>query len=218
MAARIPAIVHNGTTTLYPIYGDPHTHISTLVVGSGKPNFGETLPYTALDVTVSASDVVGIGTYNVDGGTTLEFLHGVEPGQKIELNGSIDPVHLTIDDPGAFHGHVDMNYFYPTNGGPFFKTPPGAEQITIAMSMLGRAVDSYNYHDDMLMLWSGKRVVQSLSLTVHDPFGITVQKAKGWIVVSANDRTSHGVPLDSHGITLNRPDAQITGFMPLHHV
>jgi hypothetical protein len=213
MVARIPTLVHNGTTTLYPVFGAPNTHQSTFIVGSGKTaTGGETLPYTALDVTVRASDVVGIGTCNVDGGTSLEFMHGVEPGQKIELNGFLTPVNLRIDDPGAFHGHVDMNYFLPTNGGPFFKTPPGAEQITIAMSMVGRAVDSYNYHDDMLMLWSGKRVVQSLSLTVHDPYGITVQNAPGgWIIVSANDRTHHGVSI------LGSTDTNF-GTMPVHHV
>ena len=65
--------------------------------------------------------------------------------------------------------------------------------------MVGRAVDSYSYHNDMLKLWSHNRVVQTLNLTVHDPYGITVQAAPGaWIFVSANDRTNHGIPfLDS---------------------
>jgi hypothetical protein len=54
------------------------------------------------------------------------------------------------------------------------------------MQLVGRAVDSYSYHNDMLKLWNHDRAVEALSLTVSSN-GITVQRApSGWIYASAN--------------------------------
>ena len=204
MVARIPTIIHNGTTNITPTFHDP---VTTYIIDpgitpqGGKYNGGVFSYYTTTD-TVNAS-VIGQGLYNVNSGGVLEFLHDVGTGQKVELNGSVTPVALRLDDPAEFHGHVDMNYQMPS--GFFLKSPPGTEQISVAMQMIGRAVDSWSYHSenhaDILQLWSGKRVVESLGLTVkalgpntNDPYGFTVQRAPGgWIYVSANDRSHHGL-------------------------
>ncbi len=119
---------------------------------------------------------------------------------------------LSLPDPADFHGHVDM-----TGGGFSPKAP--IEKVDVAMSMVGRAVDSYSYHNDMLTLWYHNRPVQQLSLTVHDPYGITVQAAKGgWIVASLNVNYTPGnaTPVIHHGLPLNYPSTVISGAMPVH--
>jgi hypothetical protein len=154
-----------------------------------------------------SADALGFGTYRVNWGVTLEFLHRVGTGQTINLAGAPDgaqfPSALLIDDPANFHGHVVMNYLKP---GP----QQASEAIEVGISMLGHAVDSYSYHNDMLKLWLGNKVVETLNLTVHDPYGITVQGAPGpYIFVSANDRTSHGISF------LNSPPSFYPA-MPVH--
>jgi len=212
MVTHIPTLIHNGTTNITPTFSDP---VTTYLVGPGVTPQGGVykggvFSYNTETDTVNA-DVIGRGIYNVNNGGVLEFLHSVGPGQKVELNGGLSPVELRLDDPAEFRGHVDMNEFVPTNGGPFLKTPPGYQQISIAMSEVGRAIDSYSYKNDMLSLWSGKHVVQTLSLTTNDPYGITVQNAPGgWVFVSANDRSNHGISF------LNIPASQWTP-LPVHH-
>jgi hypothetical protein len=139
-------------------------------------------------------NVVGHGTYVVGTGATLSFLYGVDGGQTIALSnhptaGAYVANALIIDDPMDFHGHVDLSYVTPPPG-----APAANEQSNIGIPMVGVAIDSYSYHNDMLKLWFQDKVVESLHLTVHDPYGITVQAAPGaWIFASANTATQHGI-------------------------
>jgi hypothetical protein len=183
MAAQIfPTLIHNGPTTLVT----REAHLRPDQIHEASYNI--------------TSDVLGNGTYNVMAGATLGFIHLVNTGQTINLWGEPDganlPSALLISDPSDFQAHVVMNYTKPLNF--HGQQPPGSEAIEVGISMLGRAVDSWSYHtenhSDTFQLWSGKRVVESLHLTVNDPYGITVQAAPGgWIYVSANDRTQHGI-------------------------
>jgi hypothetical protein len=167
---------------------------------------------------IISDNVVGLGSYIVASPTPLTFLHGVGGGQTIVLNADNSAFigarvsELSLPDPADFHAHVEMW------GGGF--TPKGGlEKVDVAMSMVGRAVDSYSFKNDMLTLWNHNRPVQQLSLTVHDPYGITVQAAKGaWIVVSLNVNYSPGdaAPDIHHGIPLSYPSAVIGSGMPLH--
>jgi hypothetical protein len=163
-------------------------------------------------------NVVGLGTYIVASPAPLAFLHSVGGGQTIVLNAWAREFagsrvsELSLADPADFHGHVVMN------GGDFV-AKGGLEKVDVAMSMVGRAVDSYSYKNDMLTLWNHNRPVQQLNLTVHDPYGITVQAAKGaWIVVSLNVNYAPGdaAPAISHGLPLSYPSTVIGGIMPVH--
>lgn len=173
-----------------------------------NPNY-ELLPTqpTVYDIT---PNVNGSGAYIVNEGVELEFLHGVGAGQTIKLNaGWHTPTGLMLDDPVDFHGHIEINYKQPS--GYFLSAKPGTEQVSIAMQMIGQAVNSYSYHNDMLKLWSGNHVVQQLNLTVHDPYGITVQANQGSIVISANDRSNHGIDFDGF-----QGGSRHYGIMPVH--
>jgi hypothetical protein len=191
-----PTLIHNGITFVTP-YPTPNYTYDTI-----------------------NDNITGFGTYviNANGQSQLSFLHGVAAGQNIIMNGSYvtnassNPVReeVVIGDPKNFHGHINMNYVEIPQVMPWRKAPPGWEQLDIAINMLGRAVDSYSYKNDMLSLWSGSHVVQTLSLTVRDPYGITVQAAPGpYIFISANDRTNHGLGF------LNQPPNYWPG-MPVH--
>ena len=199
MVARIPTTVHNGITFVTPY------------------------PTTNYTYDTINDNITGFGTYviNANSQSQLTFLHGVAAGQTINMNGNYitnpgpnSPIRsvreeLVINDPKNFHGHINMNYVDMPPVLPWRKAPPGWEQLDIAINMLGHPVDSYSYKNDMLSLWSGNHVVQTLSLTVHDPYGITVQSTHGPdIFVSANDRTNHGIAF--------YPSVQIGGIMPVH--
>ena len=207
MVNRISTTIHNGTTNIEPTSQDPTTiyFVDPGITPQGGKYNGGVYSYHSTTDTVNAS-VIGQGIYNVNEGGVLQFLHDVGPGQKVELNGGVNPVALRLDDAAHFRGHVDMNYLM---SGGFLKSSPGTEQIEVAMSVVGGAVNSYSYKNDMLSLWSGNHVVQTLSLTVHDPYGITVQSApSGWVIVSANDRNNHGVDFSG--------SMRHNGIMPLH--
>jgi hypothetical protein len=175
MTAQIPTIVHNGTTTL---------------------------PYQTF-IDISASNVVGSGTYIVSPVANLVFMHGVGGGETISLSNVgakgiyTHPANeLVIGDPANFHGHVNLTYIKPIPGAPI---PDIASQPSNIVLDMASQVDSYSYKNDMLKLWLGNKVVETLNLTVHDPYGFTVQKPVGVagfndVVVSANTADgTHGV-------------------------
>ena len=157
---KIPTLIHNGTTV---------TPSNT---------------YDDID-----GNVVGHGMYVVSAGATLDFLYGVGRGQHIVLSNQhpgevYGASSLAINDPADFHGKVDLSYVAPPPGAP------AAEQSNIGLLMVGQSADSFSLKNDMLKLWSGDQVVETLKLTVHDPYGITVQGAPGgWIFASANTPT-----------------------------
>jgi hypothetical protein len=133
--------------------------------------------YTPDQPTLINDNVIGLGTY-IDESPKLTFAHYVGYGQTINIGGNRE--ELDILDPGDFHGHVIMSVGFVA------KAPIGYEQKEVGMQLVGRAVDSYSYHNDMLKLWNHDRVVDALSLTTG-PNGITVQRApSGWIYASAN--------------------------------
>jgi hypothetical protein len=147
-------------------------------------------------------DVVGHGTYTVSANTTLKFLYGVGAGEEIVLSnehpgGIYREAVVVINQPSRFHGEIDLTYKTPL-GPPTPATHPGLfEQphIDLYMASMNVIVDSYSYKNDMLKLWQGNRVVDTLKLDVHDPYGFTVQEMTGWVTISANTETTHGINL-----------------------
>jgi hypothetical protein len=141
-----------------------------------------------------ADNVVGHGTWDVTPGATLDFLYGVSSTETINVSNHMGNAwgasHLDINDPADFHGQVDLAYVAPPKGAP------AAEQSSVGMQLVGVHFDSYSYAHDMLSLWLGKTVVETLKLAVADQYGITVQcAAGGWTFVSANTATQDGLAL-----------------------
>ena len=69
------------------------------------------------------------------------------------------------------------------------------QQSSIGLIMLTQAVDSFSYKNDLLKLWSGNQVVDTLKLDVHDQYGFTVQgqTTGGAVAISTNTPTLHGI-------------------------
>ena len=138
--------------------------------------------------------MIGHGKYVVSAGATLDFIYGVNDGQTIKLSnkhpgGVYGAASLAINDPRDFHGKIDLTYKDPPPGAP------AMEQSNIGLLAVGLGgVDSYSLKHDLLKLWYGNKVVDTLDLTVHDPYGVTVQAAPGgWIFISANTPTAQGI-------------------------
>ncbi len=160
------------------------------------PHNGVTDIPTGPPVDVGA-DVVGNGLYIVEAKATLCFLYSVGPGQTVLLSnkhpgGTYGASQLVVDQPFGFLGQVDLQYVKPPPHAPAMANEQST--INLLMSWDAKGWDSYSYKNDMLKLWSGPSVVDTLRLQVADPYGITVQKAPGaWAVISANTASLHGV-------------------------
>jgi len=141
-----------------------------------------TLSYDS-DVRVS-QDVLGTGSSAVTQGASLVFLGAVGPGQTVSVSNTtvFGSGRLIIDNPNEFHGAVDLTYI------------PGAGAGVPQIDLLGLTrADSYSYHNDMLSIWSGKSVIETLRLATSTPYGFTVQLTKCGVSVIA-DTANHSFP------------------------
>jgi hypothetical protein len=143
-----------------------------------------------------ADNVTGTGMWAIGAGATLDFLYGVSSGQTVQVSnyhprwGAWGASQLDINDLKDFHAQVNLSYVAPPKGAP------AAEQSSVGLQLVGVHFDSYSYAHDMLSLWSGKTVVETLRLAVADQYGITVQCSSGaWTFVSANTPTQDGLAL-----------------------
>ena len=104
------------------------------------------------------TDVRGKGAFNVSTAQaqagTLEFGGAVSPGQTISASG--DPgrdlaSHIRVDQPQAFQGAVNLNIFGE-------------------LDLQGLAnADSYTFQNDMLSIYSGDTVLDTVRLTAPPP-------------------------------------------------
>lgn len=139
------------------------------------------------------ADVIGIGSFGMGlkasyGGhpATLEFSGAVGPGQTIYMS---DAAHsnntgllLKLDKPTAFHGSVTL------------------VQGTIDLVGLATA-DSYTFKNDLLSIFSGKSVIDTLRLHDAAAYGFVVEKTATRIsVVSINDPTHRPAGLPLHAV------------------
>jgi hypothetical protein len=135
------------------------------------------------DVQVS-QDVLGTGSFAVTQGASLVFLGAVGPAQTVSVsNGTVfGSARLIIDNPNEFHGAVDLTY------------TPGAGAGVPQIDLLGLTkADSYSYHDDMLSIWSGKSVIDTLRLATSTPYGFAVASTMGGVSVIP-DTANHTYP------------------------
>jgi hypothetical protein len=145
-------------------------------------NGASTLSYDS-DILVS-QDARGTGSFAVTQGPSLVFLAAVGPGLTVSVSNTtvFGSGRLVIDNPNEFHGAVDLTYI------------PGAGAGVPRIDLLGLTrADSYSYHNDMLSIWSGKSVIETLRLATSTPYGFTVQLTKGGVSVIA-DTANHSFP------------------------
>jgi hypothetical protein len=142
-------------------------------------NGASTLSYDS-NVQVS-QDVLGTGSFAVTEGASLVFLAAVGPDQTVSVSNTkvFGSGRLIIDKPNEFHGAVDLTYI----------PSPGASTPQIDLLGLTKA-DSYSYHNDMLSIWAGKSVIDTLRLATSTPYGFTVQLTKVGVSVIA-DTANH---------------------------
>jgi hypothetical protein len=132
------------------------------------------------------ADVRGPGTFTVDSGARLEFKASVARGQSVTLadNGpgiEAPPAKVSIDDPAQFRGSIDLR------------------SGEIDLAGLSQA-DSYRFNNDMLSIFAGNKVIESLRLHDASQFGFVAEKtAAGVSVVSITDPSQPplGLPLHS---------------------
>jgi hypothetical protein len=154
------------------------------ITGQGK--FYNQASFVAAKSVVDV-DVPGNGTFRVGSAQSvpgvLEFTRSVGHGQSITIAGDRTrgvTASLLVDDPAHFHADTTL----------------GFGEISLA----GLVADSYSIRNDMLLLYSGCRVVDRLDLTVSPSlfatnFGVS-QTDKG-VVVHA-DFNEPGTPLPLH--------------------
>jgi hypothetical protein len=133
--------------------------------------------------TISAGSEPGVAvTINTKllGGHGMEFITG---GGFMMVNGRVgggqffeDGGGLIIGNPGEFHGHVNLTGF---------------------VDLVGLVADSYDYHNDVLRLWTGNTHVDRLDVTAGS--GINVYQnssgtpfAPAGVVVTSNPYEGYG--------------------------
>lgn len=105
-------------------------------------------------VLVSAN-VVGNGSFTTEmahgTGTKLEFAQGVSAGQTVTITGGQYPANgistVQVDDPSNYHASTTLGF---------------GEMI-----LQGVTADSYTYQNDMLSLYNGSTVVDTLNLALQ---------------------------------------------------
>jgi len=107
-------------------------------------------------------DVVGKGSFSISVGT-LEFLKSVGSGQSITAGGG--STHVRVDQPNEFAATVNL--------GP-----------RAAVDLVGLATaDSISYTNDMLNIWSGNEIIDTVHLVDQTLGGFSVLRGGGVVEV-----------------------------------
>lgn len=106
------------------------------------------------------ADVIGTGSFSASFFAGIEFIGSVGPNQTVNAEGADT---ITLDQPGTFRGLVNFQ------GGP-------ANNIDL-MGITN--ADSYSYQNDMLSLFQGNRVVDTLHLAAGGNAFQVTENAKG---------------------------------------
>jgi hypothetical protein len=166
--------------------------------GTAFDNNGHSLLVNTEQATIN-TDVVGKGSFDVAnqgsysaagriGRAQIEFGAAVGPNQSV-----VDSSLVVIDKPNQFHASITLAPSTASVAAPF---PAEIDLMGLATA------DSYSYTNDMLRIWSGEKVIDTLRLTDQTPYGFDVVKTSGSVNV---------VALTSSGETLPRA-------LPMHHV
>jgi hypothetical protein len=106
--------------------------------------------------------VLGTGTFSVSSGARLEFLSGPGAGQTITVDSTAGSGggKLVLDHARQFAGEVVLGVAQPIRAAP-----------EIDILGLGAAADSYSFTNDMLSLYKGNTVLDTMHLHNTDPNG-----------------------------------------------
>ena len=145
------AETHRGAAPL-TVNGGPHAAF----VNTGT-SIAEFTGLTFLNV-----DVTGCGTFETLGGSTLEFGKSVGAGQTVILENGLGGSTVQIDQPNKFLGAVQLDLG--------------------AVDLVGLArADSYSYQNDILSIFGGKKILDTLRLTTGSAFN--VEKTAGGVTI-----------------------------------
>ena len=136
---------------------------------------------------VLALPVSGSGSFGVNG--RLEFTSSVGPSQSVQLIGYAGQSNglLQVDDPKAFRGSVTL--------------APGLPSDIKQIDLMGLAqADSFSYTNDLLNIWSGNTIIDTLRLTDRTQYGFAVVKTSGSVNV----------------VTLASSGQNLPGALPVH--
>lgn len=178
----------NGT---FSIRNGPDTLVVNGAANSVFNNTGNSDIGGESSATINAA-VSGIGRFSVlpdpvsSSGFQLEFGGSVSPLQSVADTGLVK-----IDQPNAFDATVTLS---SAPDSPASNRPSEIDLVGLANA------DSYTFKNDMLNIWSGNKVIDTLRLHDSTAFGFGVAKVGGDVQV---------VALTSSGETL-------PGALPIH--
>jgi hypothetical protein len=142
------------------------------------------------------ADVTGTGSFDIGGSVSMgfqvrmEFVKSVGSHQTITNRGLV-----RIDEPSQFSAKITLDAPKPSELP--FGTPLAAE---IDLMGLARA-DSYTFKNDMLRLYSGKKVIDTLKLHDSTQFGLEVENTTSGVSILAYTDAMHtkvGSALPAH--------------------
>jgi hypothetical protein len=165
------------------IEGGPHS----TVVNNG------TISYLVNGDNRIDADLAGRGTVEVtrahDGNGTFEVNGAVGPGQTFNITSRSFSASLIIDQPKAFHGSVDIE---PDPLNSF-------ASASITLVGLGSQATSFDLKNDMLRLFDGQKVIDTLRVVnmTSEPMSVA---QNGSNVVVGFGATAPGNILPPHGV------------------
>jgi hypothetical protein len=175
-------------------------HSGALTINSGQN--AEFLNNGASSVSFSANvvvptTVIGTGTFSVSSGARLEFVSGVS-GQTIAVESTAAGYgggKLVLDHARQFAGEVILGR---ADAVPMRAAPE------IDLLALGAVADSYSFKNDMLSIFAGHKVIDTLRLHDSTQFGFEVEKTTGGVSILAYTDAAHtkvgsALPIHSGG-------------------
>lgn len=118
------------------------------------------------------ADVIGKGSMNVSSGGKLEFVQSVGSHQSIT-----DTSIVQIDKPKEFAASITL-------------AAPAAGNSPAEIDLEGLAkAGSYTFKNDMLRLFSGNKVIDTLRLTDQTQYGFAVEKTASSVNIVGIDPT-----------------------------
>ena len=129
--------------------------------------------------------VKGTGSFSLTGEfARMEFVSSVGAGQSIAVANNAELSLLQIDRPDLFQATVTLD--------------PGSGTREIDLMGLATA-DSYAYQNDMLSIYSGNQVIDTLRLIDANPYGFAVENSGSSVnIVAINDPTHPPASLPVH--------------------